>query len=292
VTCAVVLHHELAEARKGLRQITLSCCRSHEPWLNGRCADRQDVAVDYRDQVTVVTGASSGLGRRLALDLAAAGATVIGIARREDRLKALGLDYRVCDVGDVAFYVEVLHDLEAAHGRIDILLNVAGIGGIIHHQTPSLETTRQVMEVNFFATYASMLAVLPGMRTRRHGVIANMSSDDARSPGPGAGDYCASKAALSAATESLAYDARDDGVRLHVVYPAWVATEMGLRAVRTGGLTMPPRGARRTEAQVSSLVLRRLGGLRVEINCATLPLVAPVLRSVAPLTYHRMRAKR
>jgi NAD(P)-dependent dehydrogenase (short-subunit alcohol dehydrogenase family) len=244
--------------------------------------------VDYQGEVAVVTGASSGLGRRIALDLAAAGARVIGVARREDRLKALGLDYRVCDVGDVSSYVSLLRDI----GRIDVLVNVAGMGGIIRREMPSLETTREVMEVNFFAAYAGMLEVLPGMRARRHGVIANMSSDDARSPGPGAGDYCASKAALSAATESLAYEAAQDGVRLHVIYPAWVPTEMGLRAVNTGGLAMPPRAARRTEEQVSSLVLRRLGGPRIEINAAALPLVAPMLRTVMPRTYHRMRAKR
>jgi NAD(P)-dependent dehydrogenase (short-subunit alcohol dehydrogenase family) len=244
--------------------------------------------VDYRGEIAVVTGASSGLGRRIALDLAAAGARVIGVVRREDRLKALGIDYRVCDVGNVASYVALLR----AMGRIDILVNVAGMGGIIRREMPSLEATRTVMEVNFFAAYAGMLEVLPAMRSRRHGVIANMSSDDARSPGPGAGDYCASKAALSAATESLAYESARDGVRLHVIYPAWVPTEMGLRAVNTGGLVMPPRAARRSEEQVSSLVLRRLGGPRVEINAAVLPLVAPVLRTVLPRTYHRMRAKR
>jgi NAD(P)-dependent dehydrogenase (short-subunit alcohol dehydrogenase family) len=248
--------------------------------------------VDYRGQVAVVTGASSGLGRRLAADLAARGADVIAVARREDRLQALGLPYRLCDLADVAAFVALLRELEADRGRVDVLLNVAGIGGIVRQQTPSMEATRAVMEVNFFAPYAGMLTVLPGMRARRHGVIANMSSDDARSPGPGAGDYCASKAALSAATESLAYDAVGDGVRLHVVYPGWVPTEMGLHAVEHGGLPMPPRPARRTEEQVSALVLRRLGGSRVEINAAALPLVAPILRTVAPRSYHRLRAKR
>jgi NAD(P)-dependent dehydrogenase (short-subunit alcohol dehydrogenase family) len=248
--------------------------------------------MDYRGQVAVVTGASSGLGRRLATDLAAAGATVVGIARREDRLRSLGLAYRVCDLADVASYAAVLGEIESEYRRIDLLLNVAGMGGIVRREMPSLETTRRVMEVNFFAPYAGMLAVLPGMRARRHGVVANMSSDDARSPGPGAGDYCASKAALSAATESLAYEAMRDGVRLHVIYPGWVPTEMGLYAVESGGLAMPPRPARRTEEQVSRLVLRRLGDSRVEINCAALPLVAPILRTVAPRLYHRMRATR
>ncbi|MHB1785978.1 MAG: hypothetical protein ACYCS7_07485 [Acidimicrobiales bacterium] len=68
-------------------------------------------------------------------------------------------------------------------------------------------------------------------------------------------------------------------------------TEMGLQAVREGGLRMPPKAVRRTEAQVSELVLRRLGGPRVEINAAALPLVAPLFRSVVPKLYHRMRSR-
>lgn len=249
-------------------------------------------AMDFREQVAVVTGASSGLGRRLAVDLAAAGAHVIALARREDRLRELRLDYRVCDLSDVASYVALLADIERVHERIDILLNVAGTGGIVRHEMPSLASTREVMEVNFFAPYAGMVTVLPGMRARGHGAIANMSSDDARAPGPGAGDYSASKAALSAATESLAYESRVDGVHLHVVYPGWVPTEMGLYAVEHGGLAMPPKPVRRSEEQVSALVLRRLGDARVEINAAALPLIAPIMRTVAPRRYHAMRAKR
>lgn len=249
-------------------------------------------AMDFAGQVAVVTGASSGLGRRLALDLSAAGADVVAVARREDRLRELGCDYVSCDLADVSSYVEVLRAVENERGRLDMLLNVAGVGGVMRHEPASLQAARTVMEVNFFAPYAGMLAVLPGMRARRRGVIANMSSDDGRAPGPGAGDYSASKAALSAATESLAYEVAPEGVSLHVIYPAWVPTEMGLRAVRDGGLAMPPRAARRSEEQVSRQVLRRLGGPRIEINAAVLPQVAPVLRTLAPRAYQRLRAKR
>lgn len=248
--------------------------------------------MDYQGQVAVVTGASSGLGRRLALDLAAAGARVTAIARREDMLRELGTDYRAVDVGDVPSYVDTLRAIEREQGRIDMLLNVAGMGGIVRNEQPDLDTTRLVFEVNFFASYAGMLAVLPGMRQRRHGVIANMSSDDARAPGPGGGDYSASKAALSAATESLSYEVRGDGVALHVIYPGWVPTAMGLAAVEQGGMRMPPRATRRTEEQVSRLVLSRLGDARVEINAARLAMLAPMVRSFAPRSYHRMRAQR
>jgi NAD(P)-dependent dehydrogenase (short-subunit alcohol dehydrogenase family) len=257
--------------------------------------------VEYAGRVAVVTGASSGIGRRLALDLGRAGAVVTGVARREERLAELireigdaspDSEYRVCDLAHVDAFLSCLRDVESRRGRIDILINVAGIGGVLRNEEPSLERLREQLEVNFVAPYAAMLAVLPGMRARGSGVIANVSSDDARAPGPGAGDYAATKAALSAATESLAFDVRGDGVRLHVVYPAWVPTEMGLAAVREGGLPMPPKSIRRTEQQVSAVVLRRLGGPRIDINAAALPLVAPLVRTVAPLTYQRMRAKR
>lgn len=256
--------------------------------------------MDPRGKVAVVTGASAGLGRRLATDLARAGAVVVGVARREDRLGTLAEEmrrhspssgYRVCDLSDVAAFVDLLEQVEEEHGRVDILLNIAGVGGVIRTEPADMESIRATMEVNFVAPYAGMLAVLPGMRRRRFGAIANMSSDDARAPGPGAGDYSASKAALSAATESLSYDVRPDGVVLHVIYPGWVPTEMGLSAVRDGGMQMPPRAVRRTEAQVSSLVLRRLGDPRLEINAAALPLVAPIMRSLAPSAYQWMRAK-
>ncbi len=259
------------------------------------------MARDFRGMIAVVTGASAGLGRRLARDLASAGAVVIGMARREERLRDLVDEmrrqspesgYRVCDLSDAASFVGVLQQVESEHGRIDILANIAGIGGIMRSEPTTAASLRCVMEVNFISPVAGMVTVLPGMRARRFGAILNMSSDDGRAPGPGAADYSASKAALSAATESLSYDARPDGVFIHTVYPGWVPTEMGLTAVQEGEMPMPPRAVRRTEEQVSALMLRRMFDPRLEINAATLPLVAPILRTIAPRTYQRMRATR
>jgi len=262
---------------------------------------RRRRAFDYRGRVAVVTGASSGLGRRLAADLARSGAVVIAVARRDERLRTLTekmrasspeSSYRVCDLTNISAFTDLLQQVEDEHDRIDLLLNIAGAGGSMRREPVTTESLRSTLEVNFLAPFAGMITVLPGMRRRRYGMIANMSSDDGRAPGPGGTAYAASKAALSAATESLAYDTRLDGVFLHVVYPGWVPTEMGLHAVREGGLRMPPRAVRRTEEQVSWLVLRRLNDPRLEINAAALPLVVPFLRTLAPLTYQRMRARR
>ena len=287
-------------ATANVPDLSRGCCRR---WSFGTVVvmplRSRRLAWDYRGKVAVVTGASAGLGRRLALDLASAGAVVIGVARREERLLALVEEmrthspessYRICDLSDASSFVRLLEQVEQELDRIDILANIAGVGGIIRTEAATAASLRSIMEVNFIAPVAGMLTVLPGMRRRGSGAIANMSSDDGRAPGPGAADYSASKAALSAATESLSYDARPDGVMLHTVYPGWVPTEMGLTSVRDGGLPMPPSAVRRTEEQVSSLVLRRMFDPRLEINVAVLPLVAPILRTLAPLTYQRMRA--
>ena len=134
--------------------------------------------MDHRGKVAVVTGASSGLGRRLAADLARAGAVVVGVARREERLRALAEEmrrsspdsgYRVCDLSDVAAFVDLLERVEEEHDRVDVLLNMAGVGGVIRTEPVTAESIRAVMEVNFVAPYAGMLTVLPGMRRRRFG---------------------------------------------------------------------------------------------------------------------------
>jgi len=195
------------------------------------------------------------------------------------------------DVSDVDQYCRTLSGVEARLGRVDLLLNVAGHGGIRRSTWPEMEPIRLVMETNFFAPYASMMLVVPGMRARGHGVVGNVVSDDARAPGPGPGDYEASKAALAAATESLSYVVEPDGVRLHVIYPAWMPTAMGTKAVTRGGVPEPPRGARRSVEQVSKLILGRLGTDRLEINASALPLLAPVARVAVPRLYHRLRPR-
>ena len=114
----------------------------------------------------------------------------------------------------------------------------------------------------------------------------NVSSDTGRAPGPGESAYGASKAALSAFTESLSFQTEDRGVHLHVLYPGWVPTAMGAAAVEAGQ-PAPPRMVRRTEEQVSRLVLARMGGGRVDIDAARVARLAPVARSLAPGLYRR-----
>lgn len=249
--------------------------------------------MDLEDKVVVVTGASSGLGRRFAVDLAAAGAAVVGIARRRQLLDALVPELaahssrsavRICDVSDSPAFVGLLADVEREWGRIDVLVNDAGVGE--NRGEMSLEVARTVMDTNFFAAVAGTLAVVPGMVRRGSGVVVNVSSDSGRAPGPGEPAYAASKAALSAFSEAMSMRLDSTGVRVQVLYPGWVPTAMGSGAV-ADGMPMPPRSVRRTEEQVSAALLRHLGGRRDDIDAAALARLAPVARALAPRLYRR-----
>jgi NAD(P)-dependent dehydrogenase (short-subunit alcohol dehydrogenase family) len=249
----------------------------------------------YDGKIAVVSGASSGIGRRLALDLAQRGASVVGLARRAQLLAQLEGQLRevtptsrtlVCDVGDTDHYRGVLADIESEHGRIDILVNDAGTEQLTPVEDGLSDAYRRIFDVNFFGLVAGTLAVLPGMLSRRSGIVVNVSSDSARAPEPRHGAYAASKAAVSAFTETVAHEVADRGVHVHVLYPAWVPTAMGLSGMEDGG-SLPPKAVRRSEAQVSALVLERMGGPRMEINAAALPLLAPIGRTIAPVLYQK-----
>jgi len=245
----------------------------------------------YDGQVAVVTGASSGIGRTLALALAARGAKVTGLARRAELLAEIAPDLSeggggvmTCDVGDGTAYRAALRSIEEEEGRIDILVNNAGIDLMLSAADGDEATVRTVFDVNFFGTVTGTLAVLPGMTARRSGTVLNVSSDTARAPEPRQGAYAASKAAVTAFSESVAHEVARTGVHVHVLYPGWVPTAMGLSGHEDGG-SLPPRMVRRTAEGVASLVLARLGGPRVDINAARLPLLAPLARTLAPVSY-------
>jgi NAD(P)-dependent dehydrogenase (short-subunit alcohol dehydrogenase family) len=256
----------------------------------------------YDGAVAIVTGASTGIGRRVAGDLAARGATVIGLARRADLLadleqtmKSVSPESRAqtCDVSDTDGYCDVLRRIWDEHGRVDILVNNAAIEEPtpVADATEVMETFRRLFETNFFGLVAGTLTVLPRMLDRRSGIVVNVSSDSARAPEPGHSAYSASKAAVAAFTESVSHEAATRGVHVHVLYPAWVPTAMGMSGIGEND-PLPPKPVRRTEAQISQLLLERMGGTRMEINAAWLPLLAPIGRTLAPRAYQREMQRR
>jgi short-subunit dehydrogenase len=240
---------------------------------------------EYRDAVAVVTGASSGIGRQLATDLVGRGAHVVGAARRVDEMATLS-EARACDLHDLDAWAALLRDVEESHGRIDVLVNGAGVErrkGIAEVAWDELE---DALTINFRAAARAMVSVVPGMLVRGRGAVLNISSDHGRAPGPGTPAYCASKAALSAFTESVAHEVAGTGVHVHVLYPGWVPTPLSQTAIDTG-MPRPPKFVSRSAADVSRLALNSIGKAGIEINAARIAVLAPVVRAVAPPLYRR-----
>ena len=187
-------------------------------------------------QVAVVTGASSGLGDRFARVLHGAGATVVVAARRRDRLEALAaeLGERVvvvpCDVADDDDRVHLVEAAAAAGdgGRIDVLVNNAGIGFVAPAEDEPLEEWRRVVDVNLTALFA--LSQLTGRRmlAQRSGSIVNITSMlgmVASAPIKQA-SYCASKGAVVNLTRELGCQWGRKGVRVNAIAPGWFPSEL------------------------------------------------------------------
>ena len=262
-----------------------------------RRARPPDFDVRYRGRVAVVTGASAGLGAQLCRDLARAGATVVGLARSTERLDALAADLRVhspdsdtitCDVADTDALRKALGTVAETHGRIDVLINNAAQDPGVRLVDIGEDDFRHAFDVNFFAPVAATLAVLPDMLERGEGTVVNVSSDGGRLPSPGPGAYPSSKAALSAFSESVSFRLAPRGLRVHIVYPAFMKTELGLAALGRG-LRRPPRLTVRSVETVSRRILARAGGPSLEISVSGLIDAAMVFRALMPGTYHRLR---
>jgi len=186
-------------------------------------------------QTVFVTGASSGIGADLAVGLAKAGATVGICARRGDRLEAVLEQCRthapdsksfVADLGDIAALPALVDEVDEALGGVDVLVNNAGMPKRRKVEALSDEDVEEVMRVNYFSPVRLTVSFLPKMLARGGGRIVNVSSIAAHLSSPGESAYAASKAALTAWSESLAMETSGRGITVQVVYPGIIDTEI------------------------------------------------------------------
>jgi len=177
--------------------------------------------------VVLITGCSTGIGRATASHLASRGYTVIATARRVEDLAdlaAAGCRTLPLDVTDEASMRAAVDAAEAAHGRIDVLVNNAGYSQSGAVESVPLARTRAQFETNVFGLLRLSQLVLPGMRRRRAGRIVNVSSMGGRLVFPGGGVYHASKYAVEALSDALRYELRPFGIAVVLIEPGLIKT--------------------------------------------------------------------
>ena len=192
-------------------------------------------AVD--EKIVMVTGASSGIGEAAARQVAAAGGTVLLVARGREKLVALQEEIAAdggvahvhpCDLTDMDAIDVLAEEVLEQHGQVDILVNNAGrsIRRSVELSYNRFHDYERTMQLNYFAPVRLILRFLPGMRERGSGQIVNMSSAGVQTRTPRFGAYIASKAALDTLCDALQAEVQDDGVRFTTIYMALVRTPM------------------------------------------------------------------
>ena len=175
-------------------------------------------------RVALVTGASSGIGHATAKALQGAGYRVFGTSRRAASDRADGLTMLTCDVTDDVSVVKLVDEVLTKAGRIDLLVNNAGMGLLGAAEESSTAQAQALFDVNFFGVLRMTNAVLPTMRHQGKGRIVNLSSVQGFIPAPYFALYSATKHAVEGYSESLDHELRPFGIRVVLVEPAYTRT--------------------------------------------------------------------
>ena len=239
-------------------------------------------------RVALVTGASRGIGRAIALELSAAGADLAVLARSEAALGPLVADLDrlgrrsaalPCDLGDLDAVSRAVERATAALGPIDVLVNNAGITEGRKFSATTPDQWRRTLAINLEAPMRLAQLVVDGMAARGFGRILNVASIAARVGGRYAEAYAASKHALLGFTRSLALDYATRGVTVNALCPGWVATDMQEEALAN---IMAKTGKSREDA--ARAILKDVPQARFlspeEVAAAALFLVSPAASGI------------
>jgi NAD(P)-dependent dehydrogenase (short-subunit alcohol dehydrogenase family) len=178
-----------------------------------------------RSPVVLITGTSSGIGRAIASAFAAKGFEVFGTSRNPQRNEPIaGVELLPLDVSDQASVTSAVSTVIQRAGRIDVLVNNAGVGVFGAAEESSIAQAQELFDTNFFGLIRVTNEVLPYLRAQRSGRIINISSVLGFLPAPYGALYAASKHAVEGYSESLDHETREFGVRVSLVEPGYTDT--------------------------------------------------------------------
>jgi short-subunit dehydrogenase len=193
------------------------------------------MSFDWSKQVVFITGASSGIGRALSLELGQRGASLGLLARRREMLDELVSEVEqaggraialAADVTDASAVKQAADKLLESFGKVDVLIANAGVGATTHALDLNADEFAKVVNINLLGAVNSVTAVVPQMVERGSGQLIAISSLAAYRGLPKSGAYCASKAALSAFFETLRLDLRGTGVDVTIIHPGFIKTPL------------------------------------------------------------------
>ena len=187
------------------------------------------------NKIAVITGASQGIGKVIAEVLSSAGAHVICVARTENKIKALANEinkksgtasFKPCDTSDGEAFASLINDTVKEYGKLDILINNAGITKDALVMRMNEDQWDIVLNTNLKGAFHGMKAAIRPMMKNRSGRIINITSIVGLTGNPGQANYAASKAGLIGMTKSIAKEVASRGITVNCIAPGWIGTDM------------------------------------------------------------------
>jgi short-subunit dehydrogenase len=248
----------------------------------------------------VVTGASSGIGREIARELAKAGVKLVVVARREERLRELATEVEgeggaietvIGDITDPQVRQQALDAAQSRFGGLDILVNNAGVGGVGLFEDADPQRVRRIMEVNFFALVEMTRAALPVLKQGTAPIIVNVSSVLGHRAIPYNSEYCASKFAVQGFSEAVRAEFGKHGIDVLVVSPGTTDTEFSENVIERTVVTPLPQYAGVSAAEVARQTVRAIRRGKHEIIPFRLGRVLLWLNRLSPRLVDRFMAR-
>ncbi|MGW8258416.1 MAG: SDR family NAD(P)-dependent oxidoreductase, partial [Thermoguttaceae bacterium] len=255
---------------------------------------------EIKNSRVIVTGASSGIGRAVSLELAHQGAQLVVLARREERLKQLaaevtalnaGIEIVVGDVTDPQVRQQAVETAQSNYGGLDILINNAGVGAMGLFEDADPQRLRKIFEVNVFALAEMTRLALPLLKKGRKPMVVNVSSILGHCGAPHNSEYCASKFAVQGFSDSIRAEFVRYGIDVLVVCPGTTETEFFDSVVEKTAEPNWPEHAAVSAEHVARAMVKSMRNGRHEIIPYSLGKILCRLQRLSPALMDRLMAR-